>query len=484
MRIRFSTNSISLWQITVFVSVMMIAFSSGRCSGEAAKGKNELYAVVVGISKYSDPTIPPLSISDKDARDFSQFLKEQGKLFAKPPHIWMFLNEQATRANVVKALRDNLIMAGKDDTVIVFLSGHGASDPKRPDEFYFVTYDGTFENLYGTALLMNAPNLFKGIDSDRVFLIADACHSGGFADGLRRASAKGAASLATVFQNAKGRFCILSSKPGEESFEDPLYGNSVFTHFLLKGLRGEAASASKSGTVTPKDIYEYVYTKTKEATKGLQHPQLLPKDMEDSPPVFPVKTFQRELNLTVQFYSEDDSGLVKPLESGATLKCGQKVGLTFRADSDCFVYILWWDSNGAVGKLFPNPKLTEGTGEVKGGRTYWLPSQGGERWYCLDENPGQETVYFIASRERNPTIEALYDSLQQIATQAGQGAKSVSAELERQINLMGFADVTTLKKSSNSSFGNKEELLAAMENKVKVSGADALITLKINHIPR
>ncbi len=55
--------------------------------------------------------------------------------------------------------------------------------------------------------------------------------------------------------------------------------------------------------------------------------------------------------------------------------------LAFKADADCFVHVVWWDSNGNVGRLFPNPKLTEGSGEIKAGETHWLPYKQGKHWY-------------------------------------------------------------------------------------------------------
>jgi hypothetical protein len=106
----------------------------------------DLYAVVVGISRYSHPKIPKLTVSDKDARDFADFLLTQKKLF-RNVHLTLLCNEKAE------------------------------------------------------------------------------------------------------------------------------LGNSLFTYFLIKGLRGEA-DTDGDGVVTIKEVYDYVYEKTKEATSGVQHPQM------------------------------------------------------------------------------------------------------------------------------------------------------------------------------------------------------------------
>ncbi|MBI5250338.1 MAG: caspase family protein [Desulfomonile tiedjei] len=477
----FSAKAISVFVVVTLWVVCLLwipAYGSDL-------SKSELYAVIVGVKKFQDPNIPPLTISDKDAKDFYHFLKESEEHFAKA-HITLLLNEDATRANVSKALRDGLMGARRNDIVIMYFSGHGMADEKLPNEFYFVTYDTQLENLFATALMMNDKNLFKGIDTDRVLLVADACHSGGFSPGIQKSISKETDRFFSVFNSVSGRVGILSSRPEEESYEKPKFGNSIFTHYMLKGLRGEAAKGSQQSTISAKDLYDYVYDQTKKATKGLQHPQFYATKGSEQTPVFVAPTFSQDLKVKVTFYYEDQSRQVKPLTEGARLKSGQHVGITFVPESDCYVYILWWDSRGAVGRLFPNPQLTEGTGEVKAGMTYWLPSSGGERWYVLDDNPGEETIYFLASRTRNPRIEQLYETLSRSpgGPTAAQEVKEISGELERQMNLMGFADFTVPKERASVSFASKEALVQSIQVEAKVRRTDAIVKLGFQHVAR
>ena len=62
----------------------------------------------------------------------------------------------------------------------------------------------------------------------------------------------------------------------------------------------------------------------------------------------------------------------------------------------------------------------------KAGVNYWLPYKQAKHWYVLDNNEGEETIYLVASRERNPKFEGLIDNLR-------------SASLEKEFNLMGIA---------------------------------------------
>jgi len=184
------------------IGVLVVLICSACVATEAwavQRDKGALYAVIVGIKTFKDPKIPPLTISDKDAADFHKFLKERENYFSKA-QLTVLLNEKATRANVSKALRQDLRKAGKDDVVIIYLSGHGAADPNLPNEYYFVTHDAQLDNLFASAVMMNDQNLFKGIDTDRVLLVADACHAGGFSPGLQKSIAKETDRFFSLFQ--------------------------------------------------------------------------------------------------------------------------------------------------------------------------------------------------------------------------------------------------------------------------------------------
>ena len=64
-------------------------------------GKGDLYALVVGLSKYRDASVPKLDLSDKDAKAFGDFLQTQNKVF-KETKVTYLLNEKATKSEVEK----------------------------------------------------------------------------------------------------------------------------------------------------------------------------------------------------------------------------------------------------------------------------------------------------------------------------------------------------------------------------------------------
>ncbi len=231
----------------------------------------DLYAVVVGISRYRDPKIPALKVSDNDAKSIAEFLKTQKNLF-KEIHVSLLVNEKATREALETELYYKIRRAGKDDTVIIFLSGHGSDDPKNPGEFFFLPYDANAEFVAVGGIHMNRQWFVDKLDSKRVLIIADACHAGGFTGSGMKRLPPSLDKFMGQFKQSEGRVFITSSRADEISREAPEHGHSLFTHYMLEGLSGKAAD--QAGVVNLKSLYDYVYKMTKKASDGFQSPQM------------------------------------------------------------------------------------------------------------------------------------------------------------------------------------------------------------------
>ncbi len=237
----------------------------------APMARGTLYALVVGVSRYKDQALQSLKVADQDAQAFGDFLKTQDRLFQEV-RITYLINEKATKAEIEKYLYYTLPKAGKDDTVVLFLSGHGRFDPMRPKEFFFLPYDAENDYVAATGVKMTGLDFLNGVSAEKVLLIADACHAGGFSQMKPKANIPSLELFLKEAKSSSGRAIITSSKDGQLSWELPGQTNSVFTHHLLEGLKGKADRDS-DGLVTLNEAYEYAYAKTKEETKGYQHPQ-------------------------------------------------------------------------------------------------------------------------------------------------------------------------------------------------------------------
>lgn len=431
--------------------------------------KGDLYALVVGVSNYLNPNVPKLNYSDADARAFGEFLKTQSKVFKKT-HVTLLVNEQATKKDLEKCLQYELLKAGKDDTVMVFFSGHGAGDVKKPGDYYFLGYDAEPDYLGATAVKMSGLNFLKRLDARRVVLIADACHAGAFSQvGVRTKSLdKSLDSLVRAFRESSGKVIMTSSKPEELSQEKENLRQSVFTHFLIKGLRGEA-DTDRNGVVTLREAYDYAYEQTKNETDGAQHPQL-EGTVVGSFPVSVLGNLDGPIRLEVSFIAQDprctNRACTDPtedavtctdplcgdveLKDGDTMYSGQNYQIAIRPSEASYVYAYHVGPQGDLYRLFPGRDYLAPENRLanplKGGKIYWIPAK--DRWLRQDEQQGKEKIYIVASRSRNGVLEDLYGHLEKIRSQAGSGnrAKKVQTEIESYLERTMAPTKTIVKK--------------------------------------
>jgi len=206
---------------------------------ELKKPIKDKWAVVIGISKFQDPSIN-LKYSRKDAEDFASFLTKEAH-FA-PDHVHVLLDEQATVANIKTEIGDKFLarVANPDDLVVIYLSSHGSSSKvDLRGANFFVGYNTDKDKLYGTGLDMAelSQMIKQRILAKRVLVLLDACHSGATpipgAKGLFRVSNFSADDVA----QGTGQLVICSSDPSQVSWESKRYENGVFTHCLIEGFR-------------------------------------------------------------------------------------------------------------------------------------------------------------------------------------------------------------------------------------------------------
>jgi Caspase domain/Bacterial Ig domain len=240
--------------------------------------RKNIWAVVVGINNY--PHARPLKWAVNDARAFYRHLVDV--LQIPEENVTLLLNRDAGLSRLRSTLGTHLKkMAGKEDMVIIYFAGHGATekDVLSPDgdglEKYILPYDVDPEDFYATALPMREiSHIFYRIQSQRIIFIADACYSG--ASGGRTISLSGIrANISDAFLDriatGKGTVIMTASGANEVSAEDEKLQHGVFTYYLLEGLSG-AADTDKDGLITVDEIYQYVSMQVPRATGQEQHP--------------------------------------------------------------------------------------------------------------------------------------------------------------------------------------------------------------------
>ncbi|MEL7122002.1 MAG: caspase family protein, partial [Bacteroidota bacterium] len=118
-------------------------------------------------------------------------------------------------------------------------------------------------------------------------ILADACHSGSLLS-LKAPLNTVLKKYYKAFDDAKGGTALLMSSKGEEySLEDGGLRSGIFSHFLVKGLKG-AADFDKDSVIYINELFRYVQSNVKEYTGNIQNPTLT-GDFDNKTPVAVVR---------------------------------------------------------------------------------------------------------------------------------------------------------------------------------------------------
>lgn len=225
------------------------------------KPQLKVWALIIGISGYNH--MPVLRYPDDDAYRIFAFLQSPAGGAIPEDQIKILIDEAATKSNIKKAMREIFWKAGPNDLVLMYFSGHGLKGAFLPIDF-----DGSSNRLNHeeiVQILDKSPAKYK-------LCIADACHSGSL---LAYKGGTEPSVFGKYYQslaNAKaGTALIMSSKSDETSLESSGLRQGVFTHFLIRGMKGEA-DRSGDDIVTVQELYNFVYTKVREYTGNRQSP--------------------------------------------------------------------------------------------------------------------------------------------------------------------------------------------------------------------
>ena len=212
------------------------------------------WALVVGISRFTDGNIPKLNYTTADANSFAAELTDQGVGRFPASHVRVLTDEQATTKNIKEGLNWIARHADVNDLVVIYVATHGT--PRAMDSAgganYLVTYDtevysaGSFDEdaMFATAYPMVelANAVATRMKALRTAVILDTCYSGG---SIKSETATGgtvknsgpSSQMLTRMSEGTGRSVMSASRGDEESLESPALKHGYFTYFLLQALK-------------------------------------------------------------------------------------------------------------------------------------------------------------------------------------------------------------------------------------------------------
>ena len=179
---------------------------AGLSSGREAAGNNALtlgvrgiptaaprinrHALIIGVGRYGDPSVPPLPGTKLDRYSATQMAQV---MQVPEANIQYLQDDQATGENIRAALKGLNERVQDGDRVFIHYSGHGTryEDPEAGGCVEaLLPYDGMSK---GTITNKEMANLLSSITqkTDKLFVMYDACHSGGLVPPTAAARTRG-----------------------------------------------------------------------------------------------------------------------------------------------------------------------------------------------------------------------------------------------------------------------------------------------------
>jgi len=157
-------------------------------------------------------------------------------------------------------------------------NGKEIKEPRRVP--YILTSDSREENIKSTAIpLFKIIDWFEKLKSQRKVLILDMCHSGRF--GKSQISEQQMEEIASAkgihyaeIEDSKASIILTACPMGGISYEDKHLQNSVYTHFLLEGMR--AGDLNRDGAVSISEAHNSAIDKTRQFTLSKKEYKQIP----------------------------------------------------------------------------------------------------------------------------------------------------------------------------------------------------------------
>jgi len=227
-------------------------------------------ALLIGVSEYeSGLALLPSAIQD---------IEEMKQVFEHPEmggfdEVTSLINSE--RLAMEEAIEKLFSDRQKDDLLLFYYSGHGIKDDSG--KLYFAntktrkTERGELSRL--TAVSANfIQESMERSRSRRQVLVLDCCFSGAFADGMTAKA--GFSSFDVQGQlGGEGRVVLTSSTATQYSFQEESSELSIYTRYLVEGIKTGAADVDSDGWISIDEWHKYARDKVKISAPAM-NPQI------------------------------------------------------------------------------------------------------------------------------------------------------------------------------------------------------------------
>lgn len=217
----------------------------------------------------------PLAFATRDARGMYATLREYGGLDSARSLLLLNPTRNQLETALSRSAEQASASARRGEAVqwIVYFSGHGSEQG--------------FHAGGRVVPMEDFRAAFKGVEARFKVLIADACYSGALLQAKGGVAAPPLDVRYSEGEDAQGTAFITSSSAIEVSVESKELQGSLFTSYLIRGLRGEA-DLDRDGSVTLWEAYAFTKARVKErrfGSAGFRQTPYFSEEVRGSDPV-------------------------------------------------------------------------------------------------------------------------------------------------------------------------------------------------------
>lgn len=229
------------------------------------------FALLIGVGEYGSG-LTPLPAAVKDVAAMQDVLEN--------PNVGEFDQVQTLINPERQAMEESIFSLfskrKRDDLLLFYFSGHGIKDDGG--NLYLAARNTRKEQellaqptAVAASFVQSTMNLSR---FTRQVVILDCCFSGAFAEGMR---AKDDGSVPIRNQlGGEGRAVLTSSTSTQYSFEHPGFDLSIYTHFLVEGIKTGIADRDRDGAISVDELHTYAREKVQETAPTKMKPEIYP----------------------------------------------------------------------------------------------------------------------------------------------------------------------------------------------------------------
>jgi hypothetical protein len=228
-------------------------------------------ALIVGVHKFDDNLSFREFPADKIQRDVDTLEKA---LLSNSFAVTKLFADRLTRDEIMTAIDAFVSASSENDRLFIYFSSHGFADKNSQADGYIATSDCQYNSPSVRCIRLadighQAKRALEGRKVRQVLIAVDSCFSGlgviskaaGIPDFSRLAVAPGA-------------YMLTAGMADQLAQIDPDLRMSTFTHFLAKGLQGDANLFDKNGIISLTELFLYTQYNVARQTDSKQIPML------------------------------------------------------------------------------------------------------------------------------------------------------------------------------------------------------------------